>query len=207
MVVMSLSGNSNSQYKVLLDADILEEAVLNRGGFIEDAEALLTKALNSDLICLYIAERGLNRLALNYDDDTANYFRHLFDGRIISTSASIQEEARRLNFADYESAIEHVCATELNLDAIVTLNPSNFSESSASIWTVADLEQRILLEKRVQLLNQQENWQAFRQIQSKPSKVANYIICLIGASPYQGKSTSLGVLLHMAVIEALKPSR
>jgi len=147
---MWLGGYSGTSYKVLIDADILDEAMLNRGSFAQEA-AKLFEAWNSQSICPYITDRGIDRIRYNYDELTANFFQSKFDGRIVTVSSLIKEKARCLNLSDYESAIEHVCATEMNFDAIVTLNPSNFSESFIPILTVSDLEQRILLEKTVRL--------------------------------------------------------
>lgn len=142
----------DAQYRILIDADILDEVILNRGVFVKNSEILL-EALNSPHINLYVTDRGLARVHLN-DENTGNYFRDLFEGRIITIDDTIKEKARGLSIVDYESSIEHVCAQEMNLDAIITLNPSNFLESNIPIWSVTDLLQRISLEQSQKVTQQ-----------------------------------------------------
>jgi hypothetical protein len=136
--------------KVLLDADVLLELFINRGGFVEDVERLLAEIDKSPKVEVYVTDKCLKRIRLEEElgERAALYVEKILRGRVIKISGSIRDEARTYCLRDFDSAEEVVCAKNEQLDAIVTLNPQNFDgTNNLLIWSVEDLFARLQLNK------------------------------------------------------------
>ena len=144
----------SGKYRALLDSDILLELLHNRSPFVEEAEHLFDQIREDNSVELYITDRVLKRIVVEHEDiqhalKVADYVQKSFEQNIIQVSEFIKTQAREVKFPDFESAIEHVCAEEYELDAIITQNPSNYPNASIPIWSVSNLEERVVLEKRL----------------------------------------------------------
>ncbi|MFK8185271.1 MAG: PIN domain-containing protein [Phormidesmis sp.] len=153
-------NSSQPKYRALLDADILSECLYNRGAFIQDIETLLLTLREVSHVELYVTDRALKHIAAKNDDfelilDTIEYLRSRFSNeRILPVSNSLIEQARHLDFPDFESAIEHTCATKHGFDALITQNPSNFPGAAIAIWTISSLSKRLTLEDSLNQVSQ-----------------------------------------------------
>ena len=144
----------SGKYRALLDSDILLELLNNRSPFVEEAEHLFEQLREDNSVELYITDRALRRIVCEHRNlqhalKVADYFQKSFEQNIIQVSEFIKTQAREVKFPDFESAIEHVCAEEYELDAIITQNPSNYPNASIAIWSVSKLEERVVLEKQL----------------------------------------------------------
>ena len=145
--------------KVLVDADVILELFLNRSGFVEDIETLLQEAEKNNLTELYITDKCLRRIPLELDEEeielaekSVAFIKGIFNDRIIKIDSPLKEQARKYPLPDFDSALELACATKMDLDAIVTHNPSNFGVicengiSKLKIWNLKTLNMRLSLE-------------------------------------------------------------
>lgn len=153
--------NDQPKVKVLLDADVLLECFINRSGFIEDAERLLTEVEQSQQIEVYATDKCLKRTQLQLGgklgEDAVLYVKKILHNRIIEISKSIRDEARTYCLPDFDSAEELVCAKNEQLNAIVTLNPKNFDGiNDFLIWSVEDLLARLQLNKNLLIQYEQK---------------------------------------------------
>ena len=145
--------------KVLVDADVILELFLNRSGFVEDIQKLLEEAEKTNSVELYITDKCLRQIPLELDDEeielaekSVAFIKGIFNDRIIKIDSTLKEQARKCTLPDFDSALELACATKMDLDAIVTHNPSNFGVicdngiSKLKIWDIKTLNCRLSLE-------------------------------------------------------------
>jgi hypothetical protein len=133
--------------RVLISYHLIQEVLLNRPGFVEDANQVW-ELMRSGQIEGYITQRGLDIIYLHLEDSEgvdkaekkiANIKEVL---GICPINSSIREQARVSNL-DYESAVELVCAINSGFDAIVTQHPQSFDEDDSLVIAVTELLDQI----------------------------------------------------------------
>jgi hypothetical protein len=131
--------------KILVDADMVLEALLNRSRFpayFEDLWDLVPEQIQG-----YISEPGLEKIRifanLNADEVISDIEADL---SICSIDSHLLQQARLLDIRDFESAVEVACAITRNIGAIVTQEPQNFVGSDLPVLSVGDLLKRQSLE-------------------------------------------------------------
>lgn len=143
-------------YKILFDADLILDALMNRSEFTEDVKALLDDSHQS--ICLYLTDVGLQKVA-TYTCCLKN--RHISEivvewlqeqMQICTINQGLVQKSRYLPLKDFESAVELACLSHYQLDAIITNQPENFIANSYQfcVWSFAELWLRIHLESQLQ---------------------------------------------------------
>ena len=119
--------------RILVDADLILEALMNRNT-VTDVRDLLDKV--NPWIQMYITDVGWEKIY--------TYLNHLQNTKIAemvikwlqqkikicSVNRSILQQARFLPIKDFESAVEIICASDRQLDAIVTHKYDDFAGSS-----------------------------------------------------------------------------
>lgn len=141
--------------RILADADLVLEFLLQRSTFAEDAHKLLMEIAKFPEVEIYITDKCLQRAQLELQDKKndqtsehiVNSIVDMLDGRIIKINNSIKEKARNYSLKDFDSAEEVACAIEMQLNTIVTQNPQNFDGSTFAIWSVGNLANILQLEK------------------------------------------------------------
>ncbi|GJD22652.1 hypothetical protein RIVM261_076080 [Rivularia sp. IAM M-261] len=198
--------------KVLADADVLLECLINRGRFIEDAERLLTEIEQSQQIEVYVTDKCLKRIQLELGEelgeDAVLYVKKILHNRIIEISTSIRDEARTYCLPDFDSAEEVVCAKNEQLSAIVTLNPKNFDgiNDDFLIWSVEELFARLQLNKNLLIQYEQKEPAIFMSgsfsfsTEIRPEEAIEVFIGHGGVGksymPFVSGSTIRGILRH-----------
>jgi hypothetical protein len=140
--------------KILVDADLILEALMNRNNCVEDVGKLLD--IINPVIQIYITDVGWQKIY--------NYLRCLQNTQIAELVVNwlqekiqicpidnrILQQARSSPLKDFESAVELVCISKRQIHAIVTHKPENFEEAPHKfwIWSIADLWLRANLELR-----------------------------------------------------------
>jgi predicted nucleic acid-binding protein len=141
---------------ILIDADLILEALINRNGFVEDVRELLDR--EHPLIQMYVTDIGWQKI-YNYAsrlqspqiaEIVVNWLQDKI--HICYVNQNILQQARSSPLKDFESAVELVCASYQELDAIVTQHNNNFAEAPNQfwIWSVAELWVRANLETQLQ---------------------------------------------------------
>lgn len=125
--------------KVLLDANIILDAIEVRKEFFDDSSMVILLAAEYDdfiaassVTDIYYIERKHN-----YDKEKTKVIMgklfRLFD--ILDTTAEDCHNALRSDIPDYEDAILVESARGNNVDCIVTCNTKDFKKSSISVCT------------------------------------------------------------------------
>jgi predicted nucleic acid-binding protein len=137
--------------KILLDADILLEAVLDRNMFIDEIEKLF-EILTLNKIEIFISELGLSRINSTMKifntsrKMTGVFFKVKKPLKKLKITERIAQKAKLLAVNDFESAVEISLAIEANIGAIITHKPDDFSGGEFNILTLTDFQQRHKME-------------------------------------------------------------
>lgn len=137
-------------FKILLDTDLVLVAYLNQGEWLEEVKKLW-EMMELRKIQVYITEVGLDNVRLvvsKVNPELADEV--VFDIQEVMETLPIDDvlwkQARLLNFLDFNSALEVVCAIANNLGAIVTLKPHDFNNSTLTVLSLSSLLKRQDLE-------------------------------------------------------------
>lgn len=130
--------------RVLIDADLLLERLLNRSRFIEESK-VLWKLVSHRQVHGYITEIGLEKICLvssqlknkENAEKVISKIRKKF--HVCSVDRDLLEKARSFNLIDFESAVEVACAIDMNICEVVTQNHQNFPEVPLSVLSVDKL--------------------------------------------------------------------
>ncbi|MBE9052913.1 hypothetical protein IQ243_21305 [Nostocales cyanobacterium LEGE 11386] len=142
--------------KILFDADLILEALMNRQEFTEDVKELLDGV--HPLIQMHITDVGWQKI-YTYASRLKNikiaeivvYWLQA-KIQICHVDQHILQKARSLSLKDFESAVESSCVSYWKLDAIVTHKQEDFAEVANQfwVWSIADLCLRANLESQLQ---------------------------------------------------------
>ncbi|MDZ8033935.1 DUF1822 family protein [Nostoc sp. DedSLP04] len=138
--------------KILVDADVLLEVLLNRNGLVDDAEKIWKLTQNRQIEA-YITEIGLDKIysfcTELADSDVAYKIVTSIQAIVsrCSLNRTLIEQARLSKLEDFESAVELTCAKEMELDGVVTLNVPSFAGADFRVWLVNELLE-VLKEKQ-----------------------------------------------------------
>lgn len=126
--------------RILLDTDITLDYIQQRTPFEAEANLVFASLVRREFVG-YLAPITINN---------AFYFARKSGGianakiavedllkivEICSINKSTFENALLLNISDYEDAIQHVCAQNENLDAIVTRNISDYKNATLPVYS------------------------------------------------------------------------
>ncbi|WP_414581278.1 PIN domain-containing protein [Scytonema sp. PCC 10023] len=142
-------------FRILVDADLVLEALMNRNGCVAEVSELLDRV--HPLIQMYVTDLGWQKIYTyasrlrntKIAEIVLNWLQEKI--QICTVDQSIIQQARSSPIKDFESAVELVCATDKQLDAIVTHNNDDFAEvpSKFWVWSVAELWVRANLENQL----------------------------------------------------------
>jgi Protein of unknown function (DUF1822) len=137
-------------FKILLDTDLVLVAYLNQGEWLEEVKKLW-EMMELRKIQVYITEVGLDNVRLVVSKVNPEFADQVvFDIQEVMETLPIDDvlwkQARLLNFLDFNSALEVVCAIANNLGAIVTLKPHDFNNSTLTVLSLSSLLKRQDLE-------------------------------------------------------------
>jgi predicted nucleic acid-binding protein len=144
--------------RILVDADLILEALMNRNGFVKEVSELLDRV--HPLIEMYVTDIGWHKIHTyasrlqntTIADKIVDWLQQKF--LICSVDRNILQQARSSPLRDFESAVELVCASYQELDAIVTHNQDDFAQAPNKfwIWSVAELWVRANLESQLKTM-------------------------------------------------------
>ena len=128
--------------KILIDTNVIIDALQSRKGFLEDAGWMIFKSnkydgyitANSITDIFYIQNRFYHDKAKT-KQAVANLLK-LFD--VLDTTATDCHSAIRSNIPDFEDAVLVESAIREDMDAIVTRNTKDFKGSPVKVYTPAE---------------------------------------------------------------------
>lgn len=142
--------------RILVDADLILEALMNRNGFMGDFSELLDRV--HPLIQMHVTDVGWQKIYAyasclrntKIAEIVVDWLQEKI--QICSVNQTILQQARSSPLKDFESAVELVCVSSQELDAIVTHNHDDFAEAPNKfwVWSVAELWVRANLESQLQ---------------------------------------------------------
>ena len=131
--------------RVLVDTNIMLDALLEREPFFGDARALM-EAIDSGQIVGYVTATTLTNIFYIVRRQTRSIERAslavsetLAAMQICSVDRDILEAAFASNLRDFEDAVQLACAIAENLDAIITRNPQDFTGAALPILSASEL--------------------------------------------------------------------
>lgn len=139
--------------KILIDTDVILDALLNRAGVADDA-ADIWDVLRFSQVRGAITNRGLNRIIETLEmlaPDESEAINMAIQSRmeIYETTEYHLRQACNISNADLESAVEIVCVQRSDFGAILTNRPQDFICSSVETLSVDELLERQRLEETV----------------------------------------------------------
>lgn len=144
-------------FSILIDGDLLLEALMNRTELTQDVSKLLDMEIPS--IQMYLTNVSLQKIyayaSCLQNDQIADTVADWLVGKIkiCIVNQSIMHTARLSPLKDFESAVELVCLKHYQLDAIITNQPEDFQGvvNQFYIWSFRDLWLRVNLETQLQV--------------------------------------------------------
>lgn len=130
--------------KVVIDADLVLELLINRQGIIGEAEEIWN-LVQSQKIEGFITNAGLEKIYFFCRELTDEHLADEMLGSLekVLSSCSLDQriirKARLSTLKDFESAIESTCAKYMGFDGVVTHCLQNFSGSDSNVWSVHEL--------------------------------------------------------------------
>jgi predicted nucleic acid-binding protein len=134
--------------RVLLDLNVLLDALMQRLPWHHDADAILQAAARGEVLC---ATTTLSLATLFYvgrktvgDPAARAAIRHyLATFEILPVDRQILLDADALADKDFEDNILIAAAVSAKLDAIVTRNVADFSQAPIPVWEPSELLKRL----------------------------------------------------------------
>ncbi len=131
--------------RVLVDTNIVLDALLAREPFVEDARASL-EATRSQQIQGYVAATTLTNIFYIVRRQTRNVERAreavsmtLTLMEVCPVNRDILDAAFSSNLRDFEDAVQLACAMASRLDAIITRNAQDFAGATLPILSTSEL--------------------------------------------------------------------
>ncbi len=134
--------------KVLIDTNVILDVLCNRSEFVEDSLKVFKYCeVNQIAGCIsalsipnivYIMRKELDGKKIK---DILTTLTSLFT--VVDLREADLIKAADLDFADYEDALQSVCATRANVNYIVTRNIKDFKNSTVAAINPSELIERI----------------------------------------------------------------
>ncbi|AFY60819.1 PIN domain-containing protein [Synechococcus sp. PCC 6312] len=131
--------------RLLIDTNVVLDFLQEREPFVESAAELFARidrgeiegfiAATTITNIYYIVRRGVGAIVAKN-----SVIQILSSLNICTVDQEVLEQAIKLNFQDYEDAVQYSCAIAYNLDAIVTRDLSGFVNSEIPVVLPNDLE-------------------------------------------------------------------
>lgn len=131
--------------KVLIDTNVIIDALQSRKGFLEDAGWVLIKAAEYDGCIAASSITDIFYLQNRYSHDKVKTRQALADlmeiFEVLDTTKEDCRNAIRSDTADFEDAVLVETALREGVEAIVTRNTKDFKNSPIKIYTPAEFLQ------------------------------------------------------------------
>ena len=128
---------------IFLDTNIILDFFLERQPFFVEAKEIFVQLANDKFIAFVSPITVINAFyTLRKEKGKDIAFQSVTDllkiVEVTKTDKNILEKALSANFNDYEDAVQNESAIAENVDAIVTRNTKDFTNSTLKIYTPTD---------------------------------------------------------------------
>jgi predicted nucleic acid-binding protein len=129
--------------RVLLDTDVILDVIAARIPFAQEAGELLDLSEKGAFEAYISALTPLNvfyiaRKAMSSENLRESVKDLLQTVKVCPLNDAVLNAAFALPFSDYEDAVQHCCATEAGLEAIVTRNVRDYKNSTLPVFTPSE---------------------------------------------------------------------
>lgn len=134
--------------KILIDTNIILDVLCNRDGFVEDSLKVF-KYCEANQINGYISALSIPNIVyiMRKELDSGRVKEILTTLTSLFNVADLREsdliKAADIDFADYEDALQSVCASRIKAQYIVTRNIKDFKNSAVPAVKPSELFERI----------------------------------------------------------------
>jgi predicted nucleic acid-binding protein len=130
--------------RVLLDVNVILDAILQRAPWYSDAEAIIKAHVDGHISCAVITHSlatvfYLSRKTIGTAAARTAVRRCLATFEVLQIDKQSLLDADAQQGTDFEDNILIAAATTASLDAIITRNPTDFVHSPIPIWEPAEL--------------------------------------------------------------------
>jgi predicted nucleic acid-binding protein len=137
---------------VLLDTNVILDALMERGPFDIDAKEILIRAQNGDITCLFTANAATDIFYLYSkarDIITAKTALNFLLSKYGVVSVTQEDCINALTFSidDFEDALVAACAKKANVDYVVTRDDRFIRESPVKATTPKELLEQLRINK------------------------------------------------------------
>jgi predicted nucleic acid-binding protein len=132
--------------KILLDCDVLLDVMAGREKFLADSARVLDTCETGEIHgaiawhtlanAYYLADDG--KKALKFFEDLLSFIE------VAGGDTNLALEAIRAGFADFEDALQSVCARKFEADFIITRNVKDYKLSAVRAMSPSDFVGKIL---------------------------------------------------------------
>lgn len=134
--------------RILLDNDVVLDFILKRPPFNTEAKEIFDCAARRQIEIFVSAITPVNAFYTTRKEKGRDIaFQAVEDllkiVEVCRTDKSVLQNAFKLNFADFEDAVQCASALAENLDAIVTRNAKDYKNASLTIYSPGDFLKRI----------------------------------------------------------------
>ena len=126
--------------RVLLDNDVVLDFLLIRHPFYAAADEIFVRLQNKEFEAFISAITPINAFYTTRKEKGKDVAFKAVESllkivEICRTNKSVLQNAFTLDFTDYEDAVQHECAAQENLDAIVTRNVKDYKNATVKIYS------------------------------------------------------------------------
>jgi predicted nucleic acid-binding protein len=126
--------------KILIDTNVILDLTLESQPFYNLAVNMFSIAAQQNMIC-YISASSVTDIYFvtkkfadkKYADKTIENIFRGFD--VVPVDKKLLEDAYKLNFHDFEDAVQHQCAVTCKADIIITRNKKDYKHSKIKVLT------------------------------------------------------------------------
>jgi predicted nucleic acid-binding protein len=132
--------------RVLLDTNVILDFILKRAPFDIEAKEIFARAARKEIEIFVSPITPINAFYTMRKEKGKDVAFLAIQGllnivEVAKTDKTVLQNAFALNFNDYEDAVQYACALAENLDAIVTRNVKDFTNTSLQIYSPSEFLQ------------------------------------------------------------------
>lgn len=133
---------------ILLDANIILDVLMNRSQFIEDS-AMIWKLCETKQITGYVSTLTFANIAyimrkeLTPEKIEDVFFKLSLIFEFADLNSKILKKAIKMNWKDFEDAIQNATAEQIRANYIITRNVRDFTKSKILAFTPSELLEQI----------------------------------------------------------------
>lgn len=126
--------------RVLLDNDVTLDYILKRSPFAVEARAIFERLKGNEIEVFVAPITPVNVFYITRKEKGKDAAFQAVEDLLLAVKISkinknLMRNALKLNFTDYEDAVQHACAEAENLDAIISRDLSDYKNATLPVYS------------------------------------------------------------------------